>query len=452
MKALLKFTLAALVLAAVPAVVSAADIPLDPGYGTELEITTDYQFPAFDIFNDINFFNMVKLVPIWSSDNKSLAFTSASRLWIVSSDGGNAKMLYEKIYEKNDRSVVMGNPIPIGFSADGKEVIFYDFIYDEARGAVVTITKTGSSFLDGSYDIFAVNIETCELRVIVSNGTLGSLSNDKKYLCYLNWDWKSSKAGTITDHHLVPKIMNLETGESWYLNDDEAFGATIGSRPFITADKSKVICQIYDKTTSKTKLYQIPFKGGSPEPYPFYDGTDIGENVTGGFGGLGMSSDGKWTLYVSQNYTLTVSDAVPEYDKNGNLTGNYSFRHDVTRQCVYNNETGENYYLLPPYPYVTTQEGQFSPDGKKFCYVLRDDYNTEKIYRIFVKDFNANTLQKISTTVTAVDNNVPVQFDTIKNYPNPFNPSTTIEFNIIKQDRVNLSIYNIAGQKICELA
>ena len=33
-------------------------------------------------------------------------------------------------------------------------------------------------------------------------------------------------------------------------------------------------------------------------------------------------------------------------------------------------------------------------------------------------------------------------------YPNPFNPSTTISFNIRKSDIVNLSIFNIKGQKV----
>jgi hypothetical protein len=35
-----------------------------------------------------------------------------------------------------------------------------------------------------------------------------------------------------------------------------------------------------------------------------------------------------------------------------------------------------------------------------------------------------------------------------QNYPNPFNPSTTIEFTLPTSERVDISIYNILGQKI----
>jgi len=50
-----------------------------------------------------------------------------------------------------------------------------------------------------------------------------------------------------------------------------------------------------------------------------------------------------------------------------------------------------------------------------------------------------------------VEETAPAQFTTITNYPNPFNPSTTISFKLSEPGYTRLSVYNSAGQKIKEL-
>ncbi len=46
---------------------------------------------------------------------------------------------------------------------------------------------------------------------------------------------------------------------------------------------------------------------------------------------------------------------------------------------------------------------------------------------------------------------VPEQFRLYANYPNPFNPQTTIRFDLDESSKVLLKIYNILGEEVAEL-
>ena len=60
-------------------------------------------------------------------------------------------------------------------------------------------------------------------------------------------------------------------------------------------------------------------------------------------------------------------------------------------------------------------------------------------------------IKLINYTPTSVERSnadIPDTFTLFANYPNPFNPSTTIKYNLQKSDNVTLIIYNISGQEI----
>jgi hypothetical protein len=52
------------------------------------------------------------------------------------------------------------------------------------------------------------------------------------------------------------------------------------------------------------------------------------------------------------------------------------------------------------------------------------------------------------TDLTKPDQNHPREFSLSQNHPNPFNPRTKISWQLAVGSNVELSIYNILGQKI----
>ncbi|MCD4731149.1 MAG: NPCBM/NEW2 domain-containing protein, partial [Bacteroidales bacterium] len=58
-------------------------------------------------------------------------------------------------------------------------------------------------------------------------------------------------------------------------------------------------------------------------------------------------------------------------------------------------------------------------------------------------------LYKIDTTaIDGPDELIPTTTQLIGNYPNPFNPSTTIAYQLHKPAKVKIEIFNIIGQKV----
>jgi hypothetical protein len=57
-----------------------------------------------------------------------------------------------------------------------------------------------------------------------------------------------------------------------------------------------------------------------------------------------------------------------------------------------------------------------------------------------------------SNGINSLDNIIPPkEFSLFNNYPNPFNPSTIIEFTLAQKARTTLTVFNVLGQKVVTL-
>ena len=90
-----------------------------------------------------------------------------------------------------------------------------------------------------------------------------------------------------------------------------------------------------------------------------------------------------------------------------------------------------------------------SLSSHNYSFVDRNVPTGTNSYRLRQIDFDGTSA--FSSTVE-IDVTAPSQFGMAQNFPNPFNPSTTISFNLAVDSKVTLKVYNALGQEVSVLA
>ena len=84
---------------------------------------------------------------------------------------------------------------------------------------------------------------------------------------------------------------------------------------------------------------------------------------------------------------------------------------------------------------------------------IEDELLIDGISRLTIPDEYSITVQlAVGATVSLEEPQItPFEFALHQNYPNPFNPETKIQFDIAEKSHVNISIFNLVGQKVATL-
>lgn len=374
--------------------------------------------------------------PALSPDGRQMAFLGPQsiNIYVVPSAGGTPVQLF-KIPQSEVASTTISTIIrDLCFTPDGQEVSFCKYSFDSKTGIYQALT------------IEAVNTATQAHRIIRENGYSPCWSSDGRYLFFVNADLRVYTDPTTAEHNGAPAILDTRTGTVRYLTDENfteksAYGPVAfpyGGATF-SPDGSQIV--VSKRISGTSQLVQIPVEGGVPQEITFYTNLPTFQNLPGRVSDPQYSPDGKWLMF--------------------SINGNIVIKNMATG-AVSNLFTGKSFVeciplIETPLFQIDWQYGaHWSSDGKRII------YNTHVIYDqltdiipvgakkgasntyITLYEFNSQTFG----TPVSVETEQPMVFDLKGNYPNPFNPSTTISFTLPKTEKVQMDVFNAAGQKI----
>jgi hypothetical protein len=80
------------------------------------------------------------------------------------------------------------------------------------------------------------------------------------------------------------------------------------------------------------------------------------------------------------------------------------------------------------------------------------DYHGHSLYTEATEEWDITISPYGSTTgVDEFSDDLPKSFSLEQNFPNPFNPVTSIDYNIAESSPVNIKVYNVLGSEVCTL-
>lgn len=334
---------------------------------------------------------------------------------------GNAQSA-NHILRTNDflKMLDVGNnssPVFVDIDNDGDLDLFIGS-FNNPNGSIHFLENTGTvsnpSFYYSDSQYFNI------MSDLVVTPAFGDLDNDGDY------DLLAGKLNGTIDFYLnngTPVSANFQNSILLRNNNDDSIDVGSSSSPFLMdVDGDSDLDLAIGGFNGKLSFYE---NTGNPASYEFtsnpaYFGTlDIGDNSTPFF--IDYNEDDVLDLFSGS--------------RNGEM---FYFRND-----------GNN--ISPIWNLITNQ---FIPEnfgGNTFPCFFDIDNDTDS--DLFLGNVKGGLYFYLNSMITSVAEweLTPVDNYSIAAFPNPFNPSTRIKYTIPDNGFVNLSVYNLLGEKIAQL-
>lgn len=264
----------------------------------------------------------------------------------------------------------------------------YQYVYDNS-GKIISINEID----DNNYYIAPIceyQYYDCSLQFmnLPDSTTFHYLGNQSVQVNYLDYD------GVFQTNMLITYILDNTGLTQGWVGRNYAYNCDIFSLGSFTYDDQGNLATIYYETPASKEHVIL-------QDTLYWNGDKL--------------------TSIHSNYQTDYL----EYDENGR----------ISEIAVFNNL---NNSLSQMYYYDYDEYGRMISETIEHYYYYGNDIDRIDCYQYEYNDYCSNY---DNPYVSASE----VQ---LINYPNPFNPQTTIQFSLAKKQKVSLHIYNIKGQKI----
>jgi hypothetical protein len=202
--------------------------------------------------------------------------------------------------------------------------------------------------------------------------------------------------------------------------------------------------------------------------YYRYDGNQWGNEGADSFTSIFSVSEANNDIFTvstgASNLEMHQFDDIPAKPEALNSTSYYN--HPKLYWNANNEPDIDNYKIFKDGNYLATTSNTYYVDNSEIVYTIGGgNIKTYASYKINAVDNSSNTSvfsdskHVVINGITSAEKiaadevieNVIETYELFSNYPNPFNPSTNISYQIPNDGFVNLVVYNALGQKVAEL-
>lgn len=209
------------------------------------------------------------------------------------------------------------------------------------------------------------------------------------------------------------------------------------------------VCRQYDSENPWRETYSIPFSGTLP--YIFQDIAIDSNNVKWIATNVGLAAfndepvfsniwpDGGEVLDVGENYTLQ-----------------YHSKYSHESKVELTTDNGDTWHLLSVLPNTDSDIYQTTYyDSTIFEWTIPDTIKSSNKCRIRISDLirgdvylESNANFTITGTTGITDKTIKFSYSLSNNYPNPFNPTTIIKYEIAALTPVSLKVFDVLGNEV----